>query len=114
MEQPHEQQYASGHEGGHREPLKAVELNDVIDNYDKRAGGAADLHGVATESRNDEAADNGCDKTHRGADTARDCKRNRQRKGHDTHNDAGHEIAAEFSERIIFQRREDSRFEIRF
>ena len=103
-EKPHQHQYQSGHQCGQGETFKPEAGDDAVDDHDERAGGAADLHGVATEGRHHEAAEDGGHKADRGAHAAGDGKRDGEREGHDAHHHSGGEVGLELGGIVMFER----------
>ena len=63
----HDEEHAR-HEGGYRESLKSILLDDAIYNNNERARGASDLHLRASEERDDESGHDGGDDTLLGCD----------------------------------------------
>ena len=109
LEHPHQHEDAAGHESGKGETGEAIHLDDVVDNDDKRAGRSADLHRVAAEGGNEEAADHGRGESDGWADTAGDGESDSKRKGDDADHEAGHQILAKLRQRIIPERSDERR-----
>ncbi len=95
MTESHEDEHDTRHEGGDCKPLQSVDLDDIVNDYDKRACRSTYLDTVTAECRDDEAADDGCYKAGSRTHTAGDGEGDSQGEGNDTHHDTGDEVAAE-------------------
>ena len=113
-EEPHQHQYQTGHECGYCQPFKTEVGDDAVDNHDERPGRAADLHGVAAESRHHEAAHYGGDQADRRTHARSDGECNGQRERHDSHHNAGHKVGLQLFGAVMAQSRPQTWPELNF
>ena len=95
VEQSHHDQDESGHQCGYGKAFESELAYDAVDYDDEGACGTADLHGVAAEGRHDESAYDGCDQAYGRAYSGCYGECYGERKRHDAHNYAGHEVVLE-------------------
>ena len=111
LEHTQQHQDDACHQRGHDEARFTILLDDAVDDDDERTCRSANLHLAAAQQGDDETRDDGGHDTFLGRYTRRDTKSNSQRKGHNTHNDTGHEVGHKHFFGIILQCRVEFRLE---
>src|SRR5690606_34616649 len=84
-----------GHKSSNGEAFYPVLLHNGIHNYNKRAGGPANLHTAATQRRNGYACNNGCNKALFRRNARRNGKSNGQRQSNNTYHYTRNNIVPE-------------------
>ena len=93
--QPEPDEDQPGHDGGHREPVQAVSLDDAVDDHHESAGRSADLHPRPAQRRDQKAGDDGGVEPALGRHPAGDGKGDRQRQRHDPDDHPGSDVGQE-------------------
>ena len=105
LEEPHKDKYHASHKGSHGQTFHTETGDDAVDNHDECPRRASDLHGVSSESRHHETAQDGGHQSYGGTHAAGDGERDGKRKGHDADDDSRRQVGLQFRSVVMLHRR---------